>query len=51
MIDEMADYIRVIAVDMKIPMGENLFWDNDEIKQIFERKVENASITDKKEMV
>ena len=50
-IDEMADYIRVITVDMKIPIGENLFWDNDEIKQVFERKVENVSITNKKEMV
>lgn len=51
MIDEMADYIRVVTVDMKIPIGENLLWDNDEIKQTFERKVENASITNKKGMV
>ena len=41
MIDEMADYIRVITVDMKIPIGENSLWDNNEIKQLFERKVEN----------
>ena len=50
-IDEMTDYIRVVTVDMKIPIGENLLWDNDEIKQTFERKVENASITNKKGMV
>ena len=50
-IDEMANYIRVITVDMKIPIGENLLWDNNEIKQLFERKVENVNITDKKEMV
>lgn len=39
-IDEMANYIRVITVNMKIPTGENLLWDNDEIKQYFERKIE-----------
>lgn len=41
MIDEMIDYIRVITVDIKIPIGENLLWDNNEIKQFFERKIEN----------
>lgn len=41
-IDEMANYIRVITVDMKIPIRENMLWDNEEIKQCFERKVENV---------
>lgn len=41
-IDEMANYIRVITVDMKIPIGENLLWDKEEIKQYFERKIENV---------
>ena len=36
-IDLMATYIKSLTVDLKIPTGENAFWDIEEIKKYFER--------------
>ena len=33
----MAKYIEKVTVDMKIPIGENMLWDRNEIKQLFEK--------------
>lgn len=40
-IDEMAKYIEKLTVDLKIPIGENMLWNIEDIKQCFERKIEN----------
>lgn len=40
-INEMTNCIRVITVDMKISIGENLLWNDNEIKQYFEGRVKN----------
>ncbi len=39
-IDLMANYIKTLTVDLKIPIGENMFWDIAEIKQYFERRAD-----------
>lgn len=38
-IDEMAKYIEILTVDLKIPIGENVLWNIEGIKQYFERKI------------
>lgn len=38
-IDEMVNFIKTLTVDIKIPYGENMVWDINEIKQYFEKKV------------
>lgn len=40
-IELMAEYIEKVTVDMKIAFGENMLWDRNQIKQDFERKVED----------
>ena len=36
-IDLMAEYIEKVTVDIKIPFGENMLWDRNEIKQLFKK--------------
>lgn len=40
-INEMAKYIEKLTVDLKIPIGENMIWNIEDIKQCFEKKVED----------
>lgn len=40
-IDLMARDIEILTVDIKIPYSENMMWNVKEIKEHYERKVEN----------
>ncbi len=40
-IELMADFIEKVTVDLKVAFGENMLWNRNEIKQYFERKVED----------
>lgn len=38
-IDLMAEFIEKVTVDLKVAFGENMLWNQNEIKQYFEKKV------------
>nr|DAD75430.1 MAG TPA: hypothetical protein [Siphoviridae sp. ctqw35] len=47
MIDLMAEFIEKVTVDLKVAFGENMLWNQNEIKQYFERKAEESSSINK----
>lgn len=47
MIDLMAEFIEKVTVDLKVAFGENMLWNQNEIKQYFERKAEQSSSINK----